>query len=207
MENVIAVTFEDDSNAYLALTALKELDNQQQLDLKQAAVVIRNADGHVDIKDDIGGAGATGTATGGIVGLLIGILGGPFGILIGGATGLLVGSLFDMDDADDTESVLSDISRSVQVGHTSLLAEVDEQSPEVADTAMAKLGGTILRRSVDDVEAEIAAADEAQKKAKRAARKALREKRRDHIRDEIRAKIDALKAKLHRHGSVGAGST
>jgi uncharacterized membrane protein len=205
MENVIAVSFEEDANAYLALTALKELDNQQQLDLAEAAVVIRNANGHLETKDQIGGVGVTGTATGGVIGLLIGILGGPFGILIGGATGLLIGSLFDIEDGDDTESVLSDISRSLRVDRASLLAEVGEQSPEVVDTAMAKLGGAVLRRSVDDVEAEIAAADEAQKKAKRAARKALREKRRDHLKEEIRAIVDAMKAKLHRHRSVGAG--
>ena len=207
MENVIAVTFEEDGNAYLALTALKELDNQHQLDLAEAAVVIRDEAGRIETKDEIGGAGVPGTTTGGIIGLLVGILGGPFGILIGGATGLLIGSLFDMSDSDDTESVLSDISRSVQVGQTSLLAEVGEQSPEVVDAAMSKLGGTVLRRSVDDVEAEIAAAEAAQKKAKRAAREELREQRRNQVKETIRARIDALKAKLHRHGSVGAGST
>ena len=91
-------------------------------------------------------------ATGGIVGLLVGILGGPLGVLIGGATGVLIGSLFDLDDADDTDSVLSEIAKSIGTGPAGLLAEVTEQSPEVVDTAMQGLGGTVLRRSVDDVE-------------------------------------------------------
>jgi hypothetical protein len=42
-------------------------------------------------------------------------------------------------------------------GQTVVLAEVDEQNDEVVDQAMARLGGRVLRRSVDDVEAEIAA--------------------------------------------------
>jgi hypothetical protein len=33
-------------------------------------------------------------------------------ILVGGATGLLVGSLYDLDESDATESALGDISRS-----------------------------------------------------------------------------------------------
>jgi hypothetical protein len=33
------------------------------------------------------------------MGLLLGILGGPFGLLIGGSTGLMVGSLFDLAPA------------------------------------------------------------------------------------------------------------
>src|SRR6201985_3160014 len=172
--NVIAVTFEDDSNAYEALTTLKELDSQHQIEIQGAAVVARDETGNIVEKDDIGGERhLVGPATGGLVGLLIGILGGLFGILIGGAIGLVVGSLFDDDDADETESVLAEISKSIRVGHNALLAEVSEQSPEVIDTAMTRLGGTVLRRRSQHVEAEIAAADHAQREAKRTARKEL----------------------------------
>ena len=207
MENVLAVTFTDDAKADQALSTLKELDSQGQLDLADAGVVVRGEDGRVDIKDEASGGdeGLTGTATGGLIGLIVGILGGPFGILIGGATGLLIGSLFDMDDEDDTESALADISRSVQVGRTALLAQVDEQSPEVIDNALGSLDGTIVRRSLEDVQAEIAVAEQAQEAARKAARKELREKRREQVKEKIHAKIEELKTKLHRH-PVGAGS-
>src|SRR3954466_8350507 len=104
MENVIAVNFGDDAEAYKALTVLKELDDQRQVELAGAAVVVRGEDGHLDIKDDIGDTDLEGTATGGIVGLLIGVLGGPLGVLVGGATGLLIGSLFPVDDAAHTQA-------------------------------------------------------------------------------------------------------
>lgn len=206
-QNVIAVTFAEDSKAYDALTAIKELDSQGQIELIGGAVVSRGEDGRVDAKDTIGDDGYTGTATGGVIGLLIGILGGPLGILIGGATGLLIGSLFDADDDDDTRSVLTDLSRSVQVGRDALLAEVVEQSVEVIDTAMSRLDGEVLRRSVEDVEAEIAAAEDAQRAAKRAARKHLHEQRKEQFKERIREKIEALKAKLHRrHATAASGS-
>src|SRR6185295_8396186 len=117
----------------------KELDGQGQLSLEGAAVVVRNDDGRIDIKDEVGDTGYEGTATGGIVGLIIGVLGGPFGVLLGGATGVLIGSLFDLDDLDTTESLLGEMSRSVRVGHDAVLAEVTEQSPEVVDAAMVRL--------------------------------------------------------------------
>jgi uncharacterized membrane protein len=206
-QNVIAVTFAEDSRAYDALTAIKELDSQGQIELVGGAVVSRGEDGRVDAKDTIGDDGYTGTATGGVIGLLIGILGGPLGILIGGATGLLIGSLFDADDDDDTRSVLTDLSRSVQVGRDALLAEVVEQSVEVIDTAMSRLDGEVLRRSVADVEAEIAAAEDAQRAAKRAARKHLHEQRKEQFKERIREKIEELKAKLHRrHATAASGS-
>jgi len=197
--NVLVVNFDQDANAYEAISELKELDGQGQLDLHAAAVIVRNDDGRVALKDDVSDETMAGTATGGIIGLLIGIVGGPLGILLGGATGLLVGSLFDMDDEDDTESVLSDISRAVSVGRTAALAEVSEQSPDVVDTAMARLSGKVLRRPLADVEAEIAAAEEAQKAAKRRARKELRKQRRAKHQVDIQAKIEELKAKLRPH--------
>lgn len=195
--NVLAVTFTDDGGAYEALTDLKQLDTQSQIELQAAAVVTRDSTGQVTVKDEIGDLGFGGTATGGIVGLLVGIIGGPLGVLIGGATGLLVGSLFDLEDADDSESVLSEISKLVQVGHATLLAEVDEPSPEVIDTAMTRLSGHVLRRPVVYVEAEIAAAEDAQRAAKKEARKRLREQRHAERQDEIHSKVAALKAKLH----------
>jgi uncharacterized membrane protein len=206
-ENVIAVSFHVDSAAYEALSRLKELDSQGQVSLKGGAVVVRDEEGRIVSKDQIGDPGFTGTATGGIVGLLIGILGGPLGVLVGGATGVLIGSLFDLDDADDTDSVLGEIAKSIGAGPAGLLAEMSEQSTDLVDAAMEVLGGTVLRRSVDDVEAEISAAEEAQHEAKKKARKELRDARHKKHKDEIDAKIAELKAKLHPKKHAAATST
>jgi len=205
-DNVIVVGFADDGRAYEAMTTLNELASQGQIGLAEAAVVTRDDDGHIEVKDQTANAGLAGTASGGLVGLLIGILGGPLGVLIGGATGLAVGSLFDLADADDTDSALTDVSKTIKVGRTSLLAEVGEQSPEVIDAAMARLSGTVVRRSILDVEAEIAAAEEAQREAKRKARAELRKARHDKRHDEAHAKVQELKAKLHPHAKAASHS-
>jgi uncharacterized membrane protein len=204
MENVLTINFTEDGDAYEALTTLKELDEQGQVALEGAAVVVREQDGTITVKDEVGDIGYAGTATGGVVGLIIGILGGPIGVLLGGATGVLIGSLFDLDDLDESDSVLSEMSRTVRVDHASVMAEVDEQSPEVVDSAIQRLDGTILRLPLDDVEAEIAAAEEAQRAAKQAARKKLREERREERKEKVQAKIAELKSKLHIDHPVGA---
>jgi len=195
--NVLAMNFTDDGNAYEALTTLKELDGQGQVSVEGAAVVLRQEDGSIAIKDEVGDIGYEGAATGGVIGLIVGILGGPIGVLIGGATGVLVGSLFDLDDLDETESVLGEMSRTVRPGHLAVLAVVDEQSPEVIDAAMLRLNGVVLRLPLADVEAEIAAAEEAQRVAKKEARKVLREARREERKEKIQAKLAELKSKLH----------
>ena len=205
MENVLTVNFDDDTKAYTALTSLKQLDEQGQLQLDAAAVVVRNEDGHIETKDEVGDPEFAGSATGGVLGLIIGVLGGPLGVLIGGYTGLLIGSLFDMGEADDTESALSDVARSVRPGRPALIAVATEQSPEVLDAAMKTLGGTIVRRYLDVVLSEIAAAEDAQRAAEREARKKLREERQTKAKEDVHSKIEELKAKVH-HQPVGAGS-
>src|SRR3954454_7597653 len=125
-DNVLVVSFADDSRAYEALTVLKELDSQGQIQVTEAVVVTRGQDGQLGVKDQVADDSLVGTASGGLVGLLIGILGGPLGVLLGGATGLAVRSLFDLADADDSDSVLSEVSKTVKVGRTSLMATVVE---------------------------------------------------------------------------------
>ena len=64
---------------------------------------------------------------------------------------------------------------------------------------MAGVGDTVLRRTADEVEAEIAAAEEAEHKAKREARKELLRSRHEHDKAAVNAKIEEPKAKIH-HG-------
>jgi uncharacterized membrane protein len=203
-ENVIAASFSQDANAYEALSRVKELDGKGEVGVRGAAVVVRGEDGKIVTKDQIGDESVEGTVGGGLVGLIIGVLGGPLGVILGGATGVLVGSLFDDDDIDETESALADISKSIRVGSTGLLADVSEESPVALDAVVANLGGTVVRRSAGDVEAEVAAAEEAQREAKKRARSELRDARQRKEKGEIDAKLADLKAKLGRQKKPAA---
>ena len=196
--NVIAVSFDDDRNAETAMTRLKELDAEGRVVIQQAVVVVRGEDGQVVEADRTESSLMLGTASGGVIGLLIGIIGGPLGMLIGGAGGLYAGALFDIHDAGEVESALAAISSSVMVGRTALLAVVTEQSPDLIDTSMSGLGGTVLRRPVADVEAEVAAAKKAQRKAKLEGRKELIRGRQQHGKAAISANTAELKDKRPR---------
>lgn len=194
--NVIAVSFEDDASAYNAMTRLKELDSQRRVGVQEAVVVVRREDGQVVEKDKIEAMALPSTAAGALVGLLIGILGGPFGMLVGSASGVFIGSLFDVEDITETESALSAISSSLKPGRTALLGVLAEESPEVVDSAMSEFGGTVLRRAEADVEAEVATAEKAARKAKAQARKELLRSHREHDKAELNARLEELRGKL-----------
>lgn len=195
--NVIAVSFEQDDSTYAGLARLKQLDSEHKIELLGAAVITRDEDGHVTTKETAGKEPWEGAAAGGLIGLLVGIIGGPLGVLIAGTTGALFGSLFDLEDMDDTESVLAALSHEVRPGHETLLAELLEPSDhEVVDGVMESRSGHVLRRSVADVEAEIAAAEKAQREARKTAREELRHEREQKAKEQVQAKVAELKAKL-----------
>jgi hypothetical protein len=68
----------------------------------------------------------------------------------------------------------------------------------VIDTAMARLGGQVMRRPVFEVEQEIAAAQDAQRKAEREARSELHKARLEKDKQDAHAKVEELKSKLQR---------
>jgi hypothetical protein len=95
------------------------------------------------------------------------------------------------------------MAKQIHPGRTAVLAQVTEQSPEVIDAAMARLGGEVMRRPEIDVEQEIAAAQEAELKANVEARKELQKARHEKHKEDAHAKVEELKGKLHRT-SAGA---
>jgi uncharacterized membrane protein len=196
-ENVIVTTFSDESDAYEALARLKDLAAQGQIDLHDGVVVERTLDGTLHIRDESGNEDdGLATLSGGTIGLLIGVLGGPIGILFGGGIGLLAGALVDLERDDETDSVLEHISRAVGTGQTAVLADVGESGPAVVDGVMGAFHAHVWRFARKDVEAEIAGAEEAAHKARAKARKELRHQRREATVEKVKAKLDEMRARL-----------
>jgi uncharacterized membrane protein len=202
--NVVAVTFDENSKAYQALSVLKRLDDEDRVGVMSAAVVERQADGKIQVPEGRDSTIGAGLAGGSLIGMLVGVLGGPLGVLLGWGVGALVGGLADADRVDQGDEVLTQMGTAVPVGHTALVAEVDEYAVEVINDEMGSLGGTVLRRSADDVLAELEASEQAAKAAEKEARRVLRERRRaelDTKRESVKEQWDErLKSLKHKLG-------
>lgn len=203
-DNVVVLTFTEESKAYQALSELKAAAVEARLKLVNAVVIDRDTAGGFRARDGFSdGAPASGPLVGTLLGSLVGIFGGPLGVLLGGASGALVGSVVASGDAIDRTSLIDQMLGAVPLGSTAVVATVGEVADEVVNGLAAKLGGMVLRRPAAAVMAEVEALRDAEDAAAREARRVLREQRKgewtakyDAWKDDIQDHWTALKQKL-----------
>jgi uncharacterized membrane protein len=129
-ESVIVIRFPEASYAYQALSELRQLDaGLTSLDISAAILLERRPDGTLHMPEHGDVSIGAGTVTGGLIGMVIGVLGGPLGLLLGFGTGTLVGGVFDIDRATKVDGALALLSREIPPGTTVLILEVAETSP------------------------------------------------------------------------------
>jgi len=138
-----------------------------------------------------------GTVSGSFLGMLIGVLGGPVGVLLGWGAGALMGGAFDLDRAVTSDEALAVLGRAIPPESTALIASVEEPAVEVIDGEMKKLGGDVTRRPVSEVMAELEAADDAAEAAAHEARRTVREQRKAELHADVEERVGKLKEKLH----------
>lgn len=203
-KNVVVLSFAEPSKAYQALSELKAAALEGRVQVDTAAVLAREADGRVVVKDAASdGEVTSGPLTGTLLGALIGLLAGPLGVLLGGVSGAVIGSSVSLDKVQDRLSVADQMMRAMPVGSTSLIAVVKEPAVEVVNQLAANLQGTVLRRPFEAVQAEVDAQAEAHEAASREARRVLRDKQKDewqgkfdNWKEELGEGIDRLQASI-----------
>ena len=196
-ENIVVVGFTEPSKAYQALNVLKQCDAEGRIELRSAAIVERTSAGELRIPDGTDNVGLVGTASGSLIGMLIGVLGGPVGVLVGWGAGALMGGVFDIARAEKSDEALAALGRAIPPETTAVIAGVAEPAVEVIDGEMAKLGGTVTRRSLADVMDELEATEMAAEAASREARKTLHKQRKAELTANLDERVGTLKEKLH----------
>ncbi len=204
MENVVSVAFAVESEAYQAMSILKRNAVSDLYVISQAAL-IKKVDGRMVTEDafDTGATTADDTHLGGLVGGLLGIVGGPVGMLLSGSLGALTGSVIDSVEAGQGASLLEKVSEQFVDGETGILLLAQEENTAALDMVLSKFKTTIVREDAAEVAEEVRHAEEMEREMEREARKKLREEKKEEHKqavEERRAKMksdfDALKKKF-----------
>jgi uncharacterized membrane protein len=195
--NVVVVRFTEPSKAYQALSVLKECDASGRIMLESAAIVERTPEGALQIPEGADNLGPVGAASGSLIGMLVGVLGGPVGVMLGWGGGALIGGAFDIDRAVTSDEALTVLGRAIPPESTAVIASVGEPAVEVIDGEMAKLGGEVTRRSAADVMDELEAVEAAADAAALEAMRTVHERRKAEVHADVDERMGKLKEKLH----------
>ena len=195
MDRMLVVVFDNETKAYEGKKALMQLDAEGSIGVWADAVVAKQADGTLKVKEK-DEYEPIGTLLGTALGSLIGLLGGPAGVAIGLVAGAAVGAVGDISTARMGGDFIQEVNKTLTANKFALVAEVEENWTMPVDTRMEAIGGTVFRRALSDVkhtlhEEHIAAmqADLAQMKAEQAEANANRKAK-------LQEKINQLDSKI-----------
>ncbi len=195
MQNIIAANLKVESEGYQAITTLTRTPVTEHCAILEMALVKRSGDKFEVCDSFSSGIHTTDdTARGGLIGSLLGILGGPVGVLLGGSAGALTGSMIDAGDAKNTASMIETAAAKMQDGETALIILAEESDETELNKKLEAFDAEIIRFDAAVIAAEVEEAQEMQAEMERQAKIRLREKKKENYKkviDEKRAKIAA----------------
>ena len=193
-ENLVLVNYKVESEAYQALSELKRDTANANYTISQA-VIVKRENGQLNTMDGfINGKDANDdTVTGSLIGGLVGILGGPIGILLGGSVGMLIGGAVDASGLVKDESLLEKAGDSIAEGETAIILLAQEEYETALTAKLNDFDVTITRFDAAEVAAEVEHAREVECQMAKETREKLREEKTEAFKETVAKKSEELK--------------
>ncbi len=147
MSDLVAIVYPSEAQAEAMRSKLLELQQEYLIELTDAVVVEKTADGKVKLHQ-LFNTTAAGAASGSFWGLVIGILFfmPVVGVALGAATGALSGALSDFGIND---KFMKDLADGMQPGNAALFVLIKKMTADKVLDAVKGTGGTVLKTSLD----------------------------------------------------------
>ena len=146
MSHLVVLTFLDTEQAGQAFEALKQAQRSGHLKIDDAAVVVKQASGKVEIKNQLDTGVKRGAVSGGVIGLLLASVFFPLaGLAIGAIGGALVGKSLGKDV---DQKFVRDVTETMKPGTSALFLIGSSGDPAVAIGALRPFQGTIYQTTL-----------------------------------------------------------
>ncbi|WP_417594281.1 DUF1269 domain-containing protein [Parasphingorhabdus sp.] len=144
MSKFAFIIFPDNKKLTEGVSVLEELDSEGSITVYSKAVVGRNENDDLFLKEPAD-ASLLGSPSGSLAGGLIGLINGPVGGVTGPAGGALLGSAWDLFRYGLNVDFVQEIAESAAAGDGIIVAEVSETVTGPLDQRIDDIGGTISR--------------------------------------------------------------
>ena len=146
MSNVVVVTFDNQNEAANLRHTLRNLQGQGLIDIEDAAVVMRDADGHIKVDNETSHGVKVGAGAGALAGLFLVFLFPIAGIAVGAAGGALVAHFMDLGI---DQKFVKDVTDSLRPDTSALLVVVNSANAAAVRGALGPYKGTVQQTSLD----------------------------------------------------------
>ena len=148
---MLAIRFDHPFKAQECLLAMVRIAGQDVIRIEDAAIVDKDSNGKIRLrqsKDINAGQGAT---SGGLYGSLIGIIGGPIGMLAGGALGAAAGGLWGkLRDIGIDDDHMKDMGERILPGENLLFLLLHDINRPLFCREMKRFDGMLFESTADD---------------------------------------------------------
>jgi len=150
MSTLVAITFPGEGDAKAALGSVRALEHEGGIGVEDTAVVNKDADGKVHVKNEASSGTETGAVVGAVLGSLLFVV-FPLGI-IGGA---IIGGLIGRAAAPGVDGkFVKDVEDGLAPGGSALFLLIKSGNPGLLIAAMRQYQGTLVQTSLDEEEEE-----------------------------------------------------
>ena len=146
MASLVVITFDSAGEAGQVRETLRNIEKQGLLSLDDSAVVVKDQEGKVHIKNETDRGVKVGAVGGGALGLLIGSIFFPFAGLIGGAiAGAVVGKFADLGV---DHKFVHEVGAALKPDSSAIFVLVREANPNAALAALKPYKGQVYHTSL-----------------------------------------------------------
>ena len=146
MSQLIVLTFGDTEQAGEAFEALRKVQSQGNLNIDDAAVIVKDESGKVHVKNQMDSGMKWGAVGGGALGLLLaGVFFPLAGIAIGAIGGALLGKLAHKGV---DQSFVKDVTEELKPGNSALFLMVSGANPDMAIGALRSFEGKVYQTTL-----------------------------------------------------------
>ena len=158
---VVLATFKEESAADEALKMLEDVRRQAVLDFDDAAIIRKDDEGKLHLKETGDTSAGRGAGIGAVIGGVIGLLAGPAGVVAGAGAGTVIGGLAARGDAGFKDERLEALGASLEPGSSAVVIVVPQVWVEAVEDQLEHTAAIVKTEVLDhDVAQQLAADDD-----------------------------------------------
>jgi uncharacterized membrane protein len=148
MSDLVAITFDGEGDAASALGSVRALEKDGRIGLEDTAIVTKDADGKVHVKNEMASGTETGAIVGGVLGAMLLVV-FPVGLIGGAIVGGLIGRAAK-PGIDGT--FVKNVEDGLALGGSALFLLTKGGDPGLLIASMRQHQGQVVQTTLDDEE-------------------------------------------------------